>query len=351
MMIKQLLQQRLSSQQLTTSATGSVQTLVAYMGAVQSQDYGMAKWALGLRLKGVTDKRIDDAFNKGEILRTHVMRPTWHFVSPADIRWMLKLTASRIKAAMSTRERYLELDSKIFLKCNTILEKALRDHHYLTKTEIEGVFSAEGIHVTHDRVTHIMVNAELDGIVCSGPRHGLQFTYALLEERAAPAKQLTDDEALATLARKYFTSHGPATAHDFAWWAGLSVSGALKAIYLLGHELSTEKIAGQQYFFTGNLCTGKTSGKIYLLPNYDEYTVSYKDRSMLTVKDRAAQLPRDGNVLFSNCIMQNGVVIGMWKRTAGKKDVLVEPNLFKPLSALNQAKLQTAIKRYQAFMR
>src|SRR6266571_3866 len=229
---------RLHNQHITRRTLETPQALVEWLGAVQAQDFAAAKWALGLRLQGVTDEDIEQAFTDGAILRTHVMRPTWHFVSPADIRWLLALTAPRVNTVNASWYRKLELDDALFLSSNAVLAKALQGGKQLTRPELVSVLQQAGI-ATGDvlRFTYIMIRAELDGIVCSGARQGKQFTYALLDERAPQARTLDHDEALAEFARRYFTGHGPATLQDFVWWSGLSVADARAGLDMVKSQL------------------------------------------------------------------------------------------------------------------
>src|SRR5713226_2242979 len=215
---------RLHNQLITRPMFEKPDDVVKWLGAVQAQDYAGAKWALGLRMQGVTDDVIEQAFADGAIIRTHVMRPTWHFVAPADIRWMLALTAPRINAYYN---RKLELDDAVFRHSNAVLAKALQGGKQLTRSELASVLQLAGIAADNLlRSTYIIMRAELDGIVCSGARRGKQFTYALLDERVPQTRNLDRDEALAEFARRYFTSHGPATLQDFVWWSGLAAADA-----------------------------------------------------------------------------------------------------------------------------
>ncbi|HSJ52566.1 MAG TPA: winged helix DNA-binding domain-containing protein, partial [Anaerolineae bacterium] len=218
---------RLANQWITEPKPARPADVVARLGAVQAQDYAGAKWAVGLRLQGATDDDIDRSFAAGEILRTHVLRPTWHFVLPADIRWMLELTAPRVHAASAYMVRKLELDEDTFRRSNDALARALEGGHHLTRQELRGVLEQAGIAV-HDglRLGYLMMQAELDGVVCSGPRRGKQFTYALLAERAPQARRLDRQEALAELAGRFFATRGPATVHDLAKWSSLTVADA-----------------------------------------------------------------------------------------------------------------------------
>src|SRR6266566_3167547 len=271
---------RLHNQLISRQTFEKPSDVVQWLGAVQAQDFAGAKWALGLRIEGATDESIEQAFADGTILRTHVMRPTWHFVAPADIRWMLMLTAPRVNAANAYYYRRLELDDAIFTRSNAALVKALQGGKQLTRPELVSVLRRAGI-AADDllRFAHIIMHAELDGIICSGARRGKQFTYALLEERAPQARTLERDEALAELTRRYFTSHGPATLEDFVWWSGLTVSDATNGLAMVKTHFIQETIDGKTYWFAEMKQKNHSQQNVFLLPSYDEFTVGYKDRS------------------------------------------------------------------------
>lgn len=176
---------RLHNQHLARAKLASPNAVVAWMGAVQSQDYVGAKWAVGQRMQGATDATLDRAFADGTILRTHIMRPTWHFVAPADIRWLLALTAPRVNATNAYYYRKFGLDDAILARSNAVLTSTLRGGAQRTRTELASVLQEAGIATDDLRLGLIIMHAELDAVICSGARRGKQFTYALLDEAGA----------------------------------------------------------------------------------------------------------------------------------------------------------------------
>ncbi len=203
---------RLANQRLSSAGLESPEDVVSWLGAVQAQDYYGAKWALALRMREGADDVIEDAFTSGAILRTHVLRPTWHFVAPADIRWMLALTAPRVNATIGSYYRKLELDAAVFRQSNTALARALRGGRQLTRDALRQAVRRAGVAADDGmRFGFILLRAELDAVICSGPRAGKQFTYALLDERVAAAKAITRDEALARLTQRVL--HEPRSCH------------------------------------------------------------------------------------------------------------------------------------------
>lgn len=347
-----IIRRRLHQQGLSKSIFKDANDIVSQLGAVQAQDYLGATWALGLRLKDSTAADIDQAFTNGSILRTHLLRPTWHFVTSKDIRWLLKLTAPRVHAAAAYMYRTLELDSTIFKRSLTVLEKTLRGGKYLTRTELTTALKKAGISSDNLlRFTHIMFYAELEGLVCSGPRRGKQFTYALLEERVPPAKELNREESLAELTKRYFSSRGPATLQDFVWWSGLTMTDAKNGIALVKPQFLSEEINGQVYWFSDSKLPAKNkSMTARLLPNYDEYIVGYTDRSHMYDSTHNPKLDARGNFLFQNTILIDGQVIGTWKRTIKKDRVDIELHPFKEMGKQEGQAVNDAIETYGKFL-
>jgi hypothetical protein len=217
---------RLANQRIAGSSFGRPEELVKWMGCVQAQDYGMAKWAVGCRLKEGNEAGIEDAFKKGMILRTHVLRPTWHFVCPEDIGWMLKISAPKIRAMMKRQLHQLGIDHVTLEKSKRILTKVLGLHRRMTRQELTKSFLKEKIATGDSRVGHLLLDAELDALICSAGRTGKQFAYGLFEERVPKSRVMHKEAAFAELARRYFLSRGPATVQDFAWWSGLTLTNA-----------------------------------------------------------------------------------------------------------------------------
>jgi len=343
--------QRLHNQFITHQTFGKADDVVRWLGAVQAQDYAAAKWALGLRMQNSTDDLIEQAFTDGTILRTHVMRPTWHFVLPVDIRWMLALTAPRVKAAIAYYDRTLGLDDTVLTQSNAVLAKALQGGKQLTRAELVSVLQQAGIATDNlQLIGHIIMRAELDGIICSGARRGKQFTYALLDERAPQARTLDRDEALYELAGRYFTSHGPATLQDFVWWSGLTVADARTGLEMVTSQLMHEVIDSQTYWRSASTPPANDLSQIvYLLPNFDEYTVGYTDRSAIIDASDAEKFNTRGNVL-NPIIVLNGRVVGTWKRTMNKDAVILTPSLFTPLNEAETRALDESANRYGTFL-
>jgi hypothetical protein len=328
-----LVQLRLSNHHISYENFKTSKEIVAWMGAIQAQDYNMAKWAVGIRLPASTDRIVEESIDKGDVIRTHLLRPTWHLVSADDIYWMLGLTAPHIKASMRSRHKQLGLTDDIFAKCNDILENALSGGRYLTREELEVELADEVANAKTttegSRLSHILMQAELDGIICNGPRRGKKITYALLSERVPETEPISRAEAVLKLVSRYFTSHGPATLQDFAWWSGLSVTETRPALESLGPDFVSEKTGSHTYWFPRpEHETENIENTVHLLPAFDELIISYRDRSaFLPSEDHTKAISNNG--MFKPVILVNGKVAGIWKRTVKKDKVMIESQFFQ----------------------
>jgi hypothetical protein len=345
---------RLRNERLIGPPFASSVEAVRALGAVQAQDYAGARWALGQRVRAVTDADVEAVFDRGDLLRTHVMRPTWHAVTPADIRWLQALTAPRVKALMAYYDRQLALDASTLARTHRVLARALEGGHHHTRAELAEALAQAGVEASGQRLGHIVMHAELDAVVCSGPRRGKQFTYALLDERAPATRALARDEALAELVRRYFTSHGPAQLVDFAWWSGLTVADAKASIAALSPALQEVAVDGKRYWYAPGKAPARPAAPlVHLLPNYDEFLIAYKDHSASVDRELTRGIgPRDA-VFANHIVVLDGQVIGGWRRTErtskGKPSIAVAFKLLKRLARAEKAALDEALERYRRF--
>jgi hypothetical protein len=343
-------QRRLARQLLVRTRFRRPDDVVAWLGAVQAQEFGPAKWALGLRMpRSATDAAIEQSFAEGRILRTHVMRPTWHFVAAADIRWMLELTAPRIHRVLSYYNRQLGLDADVLTRSTSVIEEALGDGRFLTRRELWERLRDAGFAFDGVRLARAVAHAELEGVICSGPRRGKQSTYALVSERAPLARRLPRDEALAALTLRYFTSHGPATARDFAWWSGLTVSDAKRGLEM--HAARREETDGMTYWSIGpSPRIGSQSNAVHLLPIYDEYLIAYRDRVAVPHAARTIDADASERVTFQHAIVVGGQVAGTWRIRQATRGIGLDLIPLRRLSRRERSALREAADRYARFI-
>jgi len=344
-----LIRTRLKNQRLTSSEFKKPIDVLHWFGAMQAQDFNGAKWALAQRMRDATDTDIEKAFNEGNILRTHIMRPTWHFVAPDDIRWLLHLTASRVNQACGTNYRKLELDDSVFRRSNRALTRALQKQGYLTRAALKPIINEAGVLVNDPvRLAHVLIRAELDGLICSGPKVKNQFTYALLEERVRHTKILQRDESLAKLSLRYFASHGPATLRDFVWWSGLTLADAKIGISLAQRQLTKTVLEDQVYWTANDVGVAqRRSRSARLLPAFDEYLVAYKDRKAIIKENHPSGV--DNNMLGPSIII-DGKLAGTWKRTTDNQQTTLALKPFVRLTATEKLAVAKEVERYARFI-
>lgn len=323
----------------------SPEEVVSWFGAMQAQDFAGAKWAIALRSQNQTDAAIEQAFNEGKILRTHIMRPTWHFVTPKDIRWILALTSPRVHKFNGYYYRKSGLTKDIFQKSNGIIKKALQEKKRLNRLQLGAELEKGHIPVLRMGLTYTLLQAELDGIICSGPRINKQFTYMLLDERVPKSKDRTHDQALGELAKRYFQSHGPAQIQDFSWWSGLTNTDAKRAIEIaaLKKEINGNKI----YWFIKSSRNGSNQS-IYLIPPFDEYFVAYKDRSDIIDDKHKIHMNFNGGMI-NGAIISNGIVIGTWKRIFEKEKIVISIKPFTKFAKKEHEAITEAAAKYGHF--
>jgi hypothetical protein len=343
-------QLRLQNQLITQRTCTTPEAVVAWHGAKQAQDYTHAKWAIGLRLPNATDQTIEQAIDAGSILRTHLMRPTWHFVAASDIRWLMRLTAPQIRMLSHALEREHGLDEALFRRTNDLIVKTLEGGHQRTRKELAEALERAGIQTNSSRMVLIMFRAETELLVCNGSRRGKEQTYALLDERVPPSPMLDHKAALAELAGRYFTSHAPATVQDFAWWSGLKMSDAKAALDLIKSDLISMPLDNLIYWMPKALeWPDPVEPSVHLLPAFDEYLVSYKERgASLDPLHKARTITVNG--IFKPVVVLNGQVAGLWSRTEKKSSVVIDLQLFSACSPAEKEGIAAAVERFGAFL-
>ena len=343
---------RLANQRLIGSPFADSLEVVAQLGAVQAQDYAGAKWGVAMRTPGEMDAHVERAIDSGAIVRTHVLRPTWHFVAAKDICWMQELTAPHVRRRMAPYDRQLELDDKVFARSATAITKALKGGKHLTRNELRQVLQpgSSGARSTQ-RLAHLMMRAELDGLVCSGALKGKQSTYALLEERVPAAPPMQREEALAELARRYFATRGPATVHDFAWWSGLAMADAKRGIESVQSEFRKQVMDGATYWLREDAMPAKPRRAVaHLLPNYDEYFIGFRDRSAIGELVKASGVRNAHDAFSAHVVAIDGQLVGGWKRLMSAKRVVLRLHLVLDLGPAQLRAIEHEARRYGAYL-
>jgi len=342
--------------QLIARPAGRAADVVAWLGAVQAQDYLASLRAVGLRTPRATASTIEQAIADGSIVRTHVFRGTLQYVAREDVRWMLALVADRVIAGSASRYRALGLDERTLRRAARVLGKATSGAQ-LTRAEVAAALQGAGIRTDGQRLIHIIVRAELDAEICSGARGGKQQTFAAFDDRVPAAPARSRDHALGELARRFFRSRGPATLRDFMWWTGLRVGDARVGLAAIAGEMEPEAIAGVEYWSFGSDGAGgrgaearkSSAHSAYLLPAFDEYLVGYQDRRAVLHADHV-RLVNAGGGLLAPCVVVDGRVLGVWRRSLGKAGVAIEFRLFGTADRRARTAVGEAAERYATFV-
>ena len=342
---------RLANERLWGPSLSSPEEAVGLLGAVQAQDYAGAKWSVGRRCTGVTDAAVDSALDEGTILRTHVLRPTWHFVRAADIRWILDLTSARVHALNAYYYRQHGLDEDAFRRTERSLRRALRGGNHLTRPEIRNVLAKDGFEAAGVRLAFVLMHAELDGVVCSGTRRGKEHTYALLEERVPDASSTSREESAGELARRFFTSHGPATVSDLRWWSSLRVAEIREGLDAAGDALQQEVFGGLTYWSCVDPPPESAPRPpVLLLQGFDEYLVAYADtKHVFDAAGIRASLP-DTRALSTGVLVAGTQLSGHWRRRNATGELVVEVTPYRPLTGREAAALRSEGRRLGEFL-
>jgi hypothetical protein len=343
----QIAHRRLYNQLIASASPRTPGDVVKEMGAVQAQDYAGALWAVGLRSSGAGAEDVEQALADKAIIRTWPMRGTLHFVAPEDVRWMLAYLTPRVLAKSRGRFQQLELDEATFERSAALARNALQGGERLTRDAMYEMLDRGGVATTGQRGIHILSWLAQKGILCFGPRRGKQQTFVLLEEWVPPAAVPSRDEALSELARRYFTSHGPATLRDFMWWSGLLKSEAVSAIETIRPKLVSEEFEGQSFWAGTTSSLSDAASTAQLLPVYDEYTVAYKDRSAALDPLHAEQT---GNGIFRPAVIVDGRIVGTWRRTLKRDSVVVEIAVLRRLTRKERRAVSQSAKHYGDFI-
>lgn len=343
-------QQRLYYQRISYSTFQTLAEVVQWLGALQAQDYASAQWTIGLRLPGATPTAIEQAIAAKEIVRTWLHRGTLHIVSAADLKWMRTLLAPTLLARYAPNYRQFELDEITVAKSYEGITQALQGGQQRTRKDLLAALAHAGVPLEGQRASVMLNRAALDGVLCLATMSGKQPTFALLDEWLPTGVIYTRDEALAQLALRYFTSHGPTTLADFAWWTGLLMADARAGLEAIKSQLYEEKTAGKSYWRAPTAPPQPDpSPSAYLLPGFDEFFLGYSDRSDF-VQPEQEKVISGVNAVFAYTMVLDGQVIGTWKRTFRRGAVEIALSPFTPLPASTLEAFAAPAQRYGEFL-
>jgi hypothetical protein len=343
-----LVLRRLHAQRVATTAFTRPAEVVAWLGAVQAQDYLGALWGVGLRLvSGAREHDVERALAERSIVRSWPMRGTLHFLAAADARWMIALLAPRAAGAAKNRLERMGIDAEVLARARRALVRRLEGGRSLTRAAAYQVLARARVPTEGQRGLHVLWRLAHEGLVCFGARRGKQQTFVLLEEWLPRAKGLARDEAMPELARRYFTSHGPATLRDFAWWSGMKLADARLATNMSGSLLEQEVIDGKTHWFAP-APTPRAKARAHALPAFDELFVGYADRSAAVEPAYAKRLgPFE---ILGPVVVLDGRIVATYKRRFDAGRVVFATKPVGPMSEAKQRDVRGALARYARFL-
>jgi hypothetical protein len=343
---------RLRNQRVSGAKLKSAEEVVGWLGCVQSQEYPLAKWTLGMRADGLHDAELDAALLDGRILRTHILRPTWHFVVPSDLRWMQMLTGPRVLPKIRSAGEVPMPSEVVVQRSLDLIRTELAGGRRITRGDVGALLVNRGCIASERESIPILIRAEYDLVLCSGGLVDKKQTYALVDERApaTPGWSFDRDWALGELARRFFTSHGPATIADFTWWSSITVADTKRGIEIAG-GLEKVDVDGAPMWWAGDLgVSDDPTPTVHLMQGFDEYIVAYRsprhpiNLSGLVPPTALSRPP------FLHGIVLDTQLVGWWRRVAAKPGFEIQTQLARPLSRAEQTALNDAVERYTEFV-
>ena len=352
--------------------TADVAGVVTWFGAMQAQDLNSGLWSFGARLPAWTCADVNGALERREALRTWPMRGTVHFVPSRDAHWMLDLMGVRALAGAAARRAFLGLTEQVVDRAVEVLGEALVGGKRLTRAQCVLALADAGLEGGSQFGYHLLWYASQRGVTCIAPNVGKEQTFVLLDEWVPDPVRLERDEALKTIAVRYFRSHGPTTRQDFAGWTGLTALDAKRGIAAAGDQLVSVRVEGQEMFVdpalldtvatgadlggvgSGGVGSGGAglggAGDLLVLPGFDEYLLGFKDRSLMLAAEHKDAIIPGGNGVFQSTIVRGGRVIGTWKRSVGRNRIDVSVQPLMKLGAKDRNRVEAAFQPYARFM-
>lgn len=349
MTTQDILNLRLQNQHLTNPKFQTPKQVVEWLGAVQAQEFLPSLYSIGLRMEKSTQELVEQSVNNKEIVRTWPMRGTLHFVTPENIRWMLKYLTPQVGRKMQSYYRKIDLTEKHFAKVTEILNEILSGGKALSRPEIYKELNSRKIKTDGMRGLMTMGQMAMNQVICIGPRQGKQQTFVLLNEWVPKSLELTKEEALGKLALTFFKSHGPATVHDLARWAGITITETKLGIELNKDKLEEIKVNDESYFTAPNKFKLENDSGAFLLPTYDEYTVAYKNAGKLLLDDS-----KGGSLYYEkgfwSSMVWNGKIVGTWRREESKGVMNITCKIMYQLSSRQKDAFSKVAANYGKFI-
>jgi hypothetical protein len=344
---------RLVAQNIQKPHSTSPLDAVTHLTAMQGQDLPGVLWSIGLRTTDATEADVRASFDRGELVRSWPMRGTLHVTTPDDLRLILPLSRHRLTTSFATRHRELGITPDDVTAATDAGVRALSEGPVGRKALL-AAFEAAGQSISGQRGIHLIGAMAHAGLICLGPFVGKEQQFVLFDEWAPPARaQLRRDDAITELAVRYFTSHGPATEGDFAWWANLTLRDVRPAIRRIADRVGTVTESTTTWHASPDILAIDRplpgARAVHVLPGFDENLLGYTDRSAVIAAAHSQLIVPGNNGMFKATLVIGGRVLGTWTRTEKPTGIQVKAEPFETLSSSQEAGLAGAVARYGRF--
>jgi hypothetical protein len=369
---KDIVRLRLRRQQLRAPFGGSVDDVLRNLLAVQSQEFPYARWTLAQRTNGSTAGQVEEAVADGRILRTHILRPTWHFVHREDLGWLMGLSADRLHQGNKGMYRQTGVDEATTAVSGRILAEAVAGGAHKTREELADALEQAGLPSKGLGFIYHLMHAEISKILVSGAPvrsagGALKQTYALFQERVPTPgdTSLTGDDrewALGQLALRYFSSRGPATVKDCAAWSGLTMKDVRLGVQAAGEwapgALATVAIDGLDFYLPAEdidvlaaspppADAGPRLPRVDLIQCYDEYVMGYSE-SRHYLGGKAPYFP-EGDAPI-HVVLLDGRLAGWWRHAFSGGICEIDVRMNRPATTAEHHALEAEVERYGKFL-
>lgn len=329
--LRRVLARRLATQRVTSAGASGPAAAVRLLLAVQAQDPPLSRYSVGLRTRAGTDATVRRALDDGAILRTHILRPTWHMVAADDIRPLLALTSARVESSTAGRRRELAIDEATITAAFAVLQDALTGGRSLTRRELHPILPTTAVGRQNEVVAHLLSIAELRGLICSGPlrvseaggrrastsQPPADHTYALLDDRVPLAPTSAREELVRWAVQRFFSGHGPASVADLTRWCAVTQTEVRAALHDLDGSLASVTMDGTELWFDPEPPPRSSNRRsAVLLPRFDEAYLTYRITGFPRAPDhplgdKPLPLSEAGGGIAVHDLRE----VGHWKRT------------------------------------
>jgi hypothetical protein len=347
---RQIARWRLSSQHLVAPHVDSAAAVIGSLLAVQAENPGQSAWAVACRTAQPHAGDLESLLDGGRVIRTHVLRPTWHFVAAEDADWLLELTAPRIRPVVARQLRDSQgMDGTRLDQASALVLGALAERPDQTREQLGERLREGGVEPTGQLLMLLLALLELDRQVCSGRPLAGSHTYALFSERVPLTRSLHRDEALAELSLRYFTGHGPATERDLAYWATLPLGEVRRGLAQVQDQLGSFEHEGRTFWHGAGAepPTGPLAPRGHLLQILDEIYRGYQDSRM--VLDAGGVVPT-GRESTLGLALVDAQMVARARRTVGRQLVFEITPYDGALGSAQREAIEQAAARYAAFL-